>query len=148
MAEVVGLAASIVQLISATGKVVKYVEDFKNADEEWAGFLEEARVMLGLLTKLKAKAEQKAISQPQAAQLYPAAQNGPLRILQNEMEKLAERLHKKTGPKRVVQTIMWTRTKGKIGDLLSKLERVKGIIEIVLLNKLKYYLLFLCTFQC
>ncbi|KAI9855929.1 MAG: hypothetical protein M1813_009363 [Trichoglossum hirsutum] len=136
MAEVVGLAASIVQLISATGKVVKYVEDFKNADEEWAGFLEEARVMLGLLTKLKAKAEQKAISQPQAAQLYPAAQNGPLRILQNEMEKLAERLHKKTGPKRVVQTIMWTRTKGKIGDLLSKLERVKGIIEIVLLNKL------------
>ncbi|KAI9765659.1 MAG: hypothetical protein M1840_007216 [Geoglossum simile] len=131
MAEVIGFS-----LISATGKVVKYVEDIKNADEEWAELLDETRVMLDLLTKLKAKAEQKAISQPQLAQLYPATQSGPLRILQNEMEKLAERLHSKTGPKRIFQTIMWTRTKGKIGDLLSKLERAKGIIEIALLNKL------------
>jgi hypothetical protein len=146
MAEAVGLAASIIQLINATNKVVKYVEDIKNADEEWAELLEEARVMLDLLTKLKAKSEQKAISQPQLAQLSLAAQNGPLHIFQNEMEKLTEKLQIKTGPKRIVQVIMWTRTKGKIGDFLSKLERAKSIIQVALLNELKYYLLFLCIF--
>jgi hypothetical protein len=140
----VGLAASIVQLISATAKVINYVEDVKNADKEQVEFLEEAKVMLDLLTRLKTKAEQEAISQPLLAQLSQATQDGPIHLLQKQMENIAEKLQKQKGLKEIARKIMWPRTKGKIGNLLDQMERAKSMINIALLDKLGYNLLSFC----
>lgn len=137
--EAIGLAASIVQLIKVIAQVTDYVEDIKNADKERMELLEEANVMLDLLTRLKAKAEQETISQPQLAELSRATQNGPIKLLQKEMEDVAEKLQIREGLlKEITRKIMWSQTKGKIASILRKMERAKGIINIVLLDKLGY----------
>jgi hypothetical protein len=54
----VGLAASIVQLINATTKALKYLNDVKDAQKDRATLAREASSLLALITDLRNKVEE------------------------------------------------------------------------------------------
>src|SRR5436190_7711926 len=126
----VGLVASIVQLIDVTNKVVNYINDVREAPRERIELGKEAKLVLDLLMKLKAKAEQYETSQSWQSNVpWLGGPDGPLNLLKMAMEEMASKLEGEKGVKRFGRDLLWSHTKGKINRLLAQMERTKALIN-------------------
>jgi hypothetical protein len=132
-AAVVGLAASIVQLIGATTKAIKYLNDVKNAPKDRARLAREAISLLGLLTDLRYRVEEVKSTDPWLSGIHSlGVEGGPLEQFKNAMDELAVKLKPKSGVKGFGRVLLWTLDKNEIGNILSKIERLKTLVSFSL----------------
>ncbi|KAI9764108.1 MAG: hypothetical protein M1840_008668 [Geoglossum simile] len=97
---VAGLAAGIVQLIDATMKVMKYLNDVKDAPKDRAKLAREATSLLVLLTELRYMVEEAKSTDPWFAGIRSlGVKMGPLEQFKEEMEDLAKKLEPQSGIK-------------------------------------------------
>ncbi|RYP78164.1 hypothetical protein DL769_003245 [Monosporascus sp. CRB-8-3] len=135
--QVVGLVASIIQLIETTAKVIGYVNDVKDAPTERAQFARHASSLLALLTDLRYQLEEaKIASDPWFVALRDlGAGGGPLDQLQDQMERLATKLEPSIGRlKKLGKTLIWAVDKKEIEAVLAQIERVKTLVMLALQN--------------
>lgn len=126
---VLGLVASLVQLVDATSKVIGYLNDLKDAPKERARLAREATSLLTLLTDLRFRIEEAGPTDPWCASLRSlGVDQGPLDQLRRAMEELASKLV----PTKQLRRVLWTLDKKTVENLLSQIERIKSLISLAL----------------
>jgi hypothetical protein len=129
----VGLIASIVQLIDATAKAIKYLNYVKDAPKDRARLALEATSLLVLLTDLRYRVEEVGTTDPwfTAVRLL-GVEKGPLEQFKEAMEMLIRKLKPETGMKKLGKVLLWTFDKKEVDDILSKIERLKSFVGLAL----------------
>jgi hypothetical protein len=124
--EVIGLIASVTQLIAATKNVINYVEDVKDGPKERTLLLKETKLMLDVLIRLREAAE----SNHDGLQAKMQGLDEHLQYIILEMEKLVVRLMpKSTGLGRY---LLWPRVRKQVYELISAINRAHTMIALVL----------------
>lgn len=127
----IGLVASIVQLISTTSKVIKYVDEVKDAPNERASLASEAANLVPLLMILKQRVETSSSTDPWFSSVRSLGlPGGPLTELQVLMEKLGGKL--KSRKKKLGGQLLWPSDQKECLALLAKIERVKSLIGLAM----------------
>jgi hypothetical protein len=130
---VVGLAAGIVQLIDATAKAVKYLNDAKDAPKDRARLAREAASLLALLTDLRYRVEEAKVTDPWFTGVrLLGVKGGPLEQFKEAIEKLARKLKPESGVKKFGKALLWTLDKDEINNILSEIERLKTLVSLSL----------------
>jgi hypothetical protein len=129
----IGLVASIVQLIVATSKVIKYVSEVKDAPKEQENLGLEAANLMPLLMTLKQRIE----ADPSNESWYAGVRSlivptGPIPQLQEAMEQLGSKL--KSRRKKLSEHLMWPSDRKDCMVILSRVERMKTLIGLALQN--------------
>ncbi|KAL8638697.1 MAG: hypothetical protein Q9226_008971, partial [Calogaya cf. arnoldii] len=133
--EVVGLLASIAQLINLTAKTIKYLNSVKDASEDRSRLLQETTSLLPLIVKFQGQVEEANTNSDVPwfdCVRSLAIENGPLYQLRVALEQLAKRLKPKTGLKNVAHAFVWTFDKDYCEAILIRIERVKSAISLAL----------------
>jgi hypothetical protein len=130
---VVGLVASIVQLIDATTKAIKYINDVKDAPRERARLAREATSLLALLTDLRYRVEEAKSMEPWFTSVrLLGVEGGPLEQFNGAIEDLARKLLPEKSLKKFSKAVFWTLDKNEINDILTKIERLKTFVNLAL----------------
>ncbi|KAI1130746.1 hypothetical protein F5Y10DRAFT_107493 [Nemania abortiva] len=137
-ASVVGLAASIIQLIETTATVLRYANDVRDAPTERAQFARHASSLLALLTDLRYRVEEaKSASEPWFVALRGlGVEGGPLDELKDRMERLATKLQPLPAGRleKARKALTWTLDKKEISEVLVQIERAKTLVMLALQN--------------
>ena len=126
---VLGLVASIVQLIDATSKVIKYINEVKDTPKERETLAQEAANLMPLLMTLKQRASSSDESWFSAVRLLGVPE-GPVPQLQTAMEQMGTTLKKRR--KRRGGDLLWPSDEKECIVILSKIERMKSLIALAL----------------
>ena len=127
----VGLIASIVQLIATTSRVIKYVDEVKDAPKEKASLAAEAANLVPLLMTLKQRVETSSSTDPCFSSVQSlGVPGGPLTELQVLMEQLGGKL--KSRKKKLSGHLLWPSDQKECVALLAKIERVKSLIGLAM----------------
>lgn len=127
--------ASILQIITITAQTVQYLSDINNAPKERAKITQETISLLGPLMSLRDRLENANTTDPWFARLLSlGAQGGPLEQYQKGLEEIVAKLQTKSGIKLVGQRLLWTLDKKQTKDILDRIERLKTLIGIALLD--------------
>src|SRR4051812_25401279 len=103
----VGLAVSITQLIDATAKAIKYLNDVKDAPKARARLAQEATSLLVLLTSLRYRVEEAKTTDPWFIGVCSlGVERGPLEQFKGVMEELARKLKPETRIKEFGKTLL------------------------------------------
>jgi hypothetical protein len=130
---VISLVASITQLIDATTKTIRYLNDVKDAPKDRATLAQEAANTLILLTNLRYKLEEAKSTDPWFTGVRSlGVESGPLDQFKEAMEELARKLKPEVGIKKFGKSFFWTLDKNDIDTVLSKIERLKTLISLAL----------------
>ncbi|KAH0541723.1 hypothetical protein FGG08_003815 [Glutinoglossum americanum] len=131
----VSLAASIVQLIDATTKVIKYLNDVKDAPKDRARLARETTSLLALLTDLRYKVEEANPTDPWFNGVFSlGVEGGPLEQFDETIKELVKKLKPGTGIKKFNKILLWTLDKNEISETLTKIERLKTLVGLALQN--------------
>jgi hypothetical protein len=129
----VGLAASIVQLIDTTIKVIGYLNDVKDAPKDRATLARESTSLLTLFTDLRYWVEETTETDPWFTNIRSlGVKGGPLDLFKEAMEGLVTKLKPEAGIKKFGRALIWTLDKNDISNILSKIERLKTLISLTL----------------
>ena len=127
----IGLVASIVQLIATTSKVIKYVDEVKDAPRERSSLASEAANLMPLLMTLKQRVETGSSTDPWFSSVRSLGlPGGPLAELKVLMEQLGGKL--KLRRKKLSGHLLWPSDKKECLALLAKIERVKSLIGLAM----------------
>lgn len=126
----VSLAASIVQLIDATTKTIRYLNDVKDAPKERSRLALEATRLLVLLTDLRYKVDEARATNPLLTAV--ASLREPLEQFKEAIETLKRKLKPKAGLGKLGTALLWSLDKKEIDDILSQIERLKSLIGLAL----------------
>ena len=130
---VVGFVAALVQLVDATSKAIKYVNDIKDAPKDRARLAREATNLLSLFTDLRYRVEEVDTNDPWFTGLRSlAGEGGPLHDFKIVMEDLTDSLQLGTGVQKLRKALYWTLDKKKSDAILSRIERLKVFISLAL----------------
>ncbi|KAI9890633.1 MAG: hypothetical protein M1814_003831 [Vezdaea aestivalis] len=131
--EAVGLVASIVQITHAAIKASKYLNDVRHAPGDRKDLTLQIVSTIPLLTELRSLAEDTKTGDPWCNSARALeAHNGPLDQFKSAMDDLARRLKPTRTIKSIGRSIIWTLSKKEVNDVLSKTERLKSSISILL----------------
>lgn len=132
---IVGFVAALVQLIDVTSKVVTYCNDVKNAPKDRAKLSREASGLLALFIDLRYRVEETTSTQPWFTGLQSLGkEGGPLMEFKTAMEDIADKLTPGKGVMKIKKVLCWTLDKKEIEAILSKIERLKTLIGLALLE--------------
>ena len=131
---IVGLLASVVQLIDATTKAYQYLNDVKDAPRERSTLGREALSLLVLLQDLRDRVENTKDDQdPWFAGVQSlGAPGGPLDQFKACMDPLATKLAPSSKGLAKLRALIWRLDKNAVADIFSKIERVKSIVSLAL----------------
>lgn len=132
--EAVGAASSIAALVELTFKIIVYMKDVHDAGEDIEDYNREAPNLVGLLTNLRARIEQRVDGNrdPWFESIHKL-QHGPMEQYRTALELFAREIAPAAGfGKQVVQRMKWPLIKDNVKDILAKTERLKGLIIIAL----------------
>lgn len=129
--------ASIAAVIHLTGRVLGYLNDVKDASRDRAKIAIEASIVYSLFTTLKYRLEEANPSDAWYTGVRTlGVENGPLDQYKTALQLLASRLAPGNDFKRLGRALTWTFTKKEFADVLSKIERLKSLINLALANDL------------
>lgn len=132
-ATAVCLVASVAQIITVTTRVVGYLNDIKDAPNDRARLAIEVASLTTLFTSLRYTVEGSTSSDPWLLGVRSlGVENGPLEQFKEAMELLAEKLKPQSGLKKFGLKLLWTLDKKEIGDIMSRIERTKSLVELAL----------------
>lgn len=128
-----GLIVSVSQLFEYTGKIVKYVNNVRNAPAERNEITKECVSLLGQLNDLKSRAETTDPTDPWFDGVRKlACGDGPLEQFKESLEKLAKALKPAKGAKKYGKMILWPLSKQETQTALSHIHRLQTLIAAVL----------------
>ncbi len=132
-ATTVGLAASVAQIITATTRVVGYINDIKDAPNDRARLAIGVASLTTVFTSLRYRVEESTSSDPWRLGVRSlGVENGPLDQFKEAMELLAEKLKPQSGLKKFGSKLLWTLDKKEIVDILSRIDRIKSLVRLAL----------------
>lgn len=135
--EVVGFVAAVVELINVTSKVITYLFDVKDAPKERTKLAREAAGLLALFTNLNDRVEETTSTDPWFIGLRSlGAKEGPLGQFKIAMEEIADKLAPATGIVKVKRVLCWPLDKKEVDAILTKIERLKSLVNLALQNDL------------
>jgi membrane-bound lytic murein transglycosylase B len=127
----VGLAASVVQLIDTTLKVIQYANDVKNASKDQAKLAIEATSLLSLLMSMRYDLEQTPLDEKWFEGIRSlAVKDGPLDQFKVALEDLAQKIETRSGVAKLGAKLLWPMEKKEVGSILQKIERMKALITL------------------
>ena len=130
---VLGLAASIIQLIDATVKVTQYINDVKDAPAERSKLAMEVANLVPLLTSLRYRIEGASSDDSWFLGVRSlGAPKGPLDLFKQDLKYLASKLEPQHGAKKIGKLLVWTLDKKDIKNSLDSIERIKSLISLAL----------------
>ena len=131
---VVGLLASVAQLIDVTSKVVNYLNNVKDAPKDRVKVLREATGLLLLFTDLSCRLDETtSTTDPWFAGLRSlGGEGGPLMEFKSAMEGIADKLAPATSGMNIRRAIRWPFDKKEIEAILSRIERLKSLVGLAL----------------
>jgi hypothetical protein len=128
----VGLIASIAQLIDATTKVLRYLNDV-NAPKARAQVAQEASLLLALLTSLRYRLEDTNAKDPWVQGVMTLGMaSGPLDQFREALEAVAGKLQSSGTAKSVGKALSWHFEKKEVDEFLNRMERLKSFIGLAL----------------
>ncbi|KAK5629145.1 hypothetical protein RRF57_004860 [Xylaria bambusicola] len=122
MADVVGAVASIVQLVSATAKLVQYCTEVAHASAEADELVVECSALTPLLLRLK---KDPKLQNSKAAE--PLLE--PLNDLQKRIDNLAERLRPESRLRRLSRDVLWPLLKKEMREVLERATQLNNFIS-------------------
>jgi hypothetical protein len=129
----ISLAASIVQLIGATTKVIKYLNDVKDASKDRETLAREGCSLLTLFTDLRYRVEEAESTSDWFAVIRSlGGEGGPLDEFKKTMEELARKLKPEAGIKKFGKALIWALDRNEINNILSRIERLKSLVNLAL----------------
>ena len=130
---IVSLTATVVQLIDATSKVIRYINDVKNAPKERGKLAREVTSLLPLFTDLRYRIDESNATDPWFHGLRSLDGKGsPLEDFQNAMEEITTKLRPKKNVRKLAQIFAWTLEKKDVEGLLARIERLKSLVGLAL----------------
>lgn len=157
MAEVVGLAASIVALLELTNKVITYVNKVRHANREAEQLGDELVGIQGLLTKLRLRADKRQSERWAECSRLLLSQNGPIAKIQDLLNDILMKFgpdspplstHAQVNSKRAswlaklglgkkqctrpVHALLWPFKEQDVKDILVQIERYKVWAQLAL----------------
>jgi hypothetical protein len=126
------ITASIIAVLQATKEVISYLKETKDAPKELTKVYEEARSLVILLYELKDLVAGQNSHDPwlrTASGL--AARNGPLDQYKEALGILVSKITGR-GLRKVAQVLSWKFSKEEVMALLSRIERVKSLVQVAL----------------
>ena len=130
-----GLVASIAQVIAATTQVVGYINDIKDAPKDRARLATEAASLIPNLTSLRYRVEESTSTDPWFAGIRSlGVEKGPLGQFAEAMALLAKKLEPQSGAKKFGFRLLWTLDKKEVAEVLARIERIKNLIGLALQN--------------
>ena len=128
---VLGLTASIAQLIDQTVSLLRCLNDVKNAPQERASLALELTSLLNLFTSLKYRVEACTPgSQWFTAVRVLGEENGALDQFKNVVDDLARILEPTSRTDAVKKALIWPFKKRDVHGILSRIERIKSHINL------------------
>lgn len=121
MAEAVGVVASIIQLVSATAKLVQYYTDVSNAPTEADELVGECSALTPLLMRLK---KDPKLDNNQAAKSLLE----PLHALKERIDRLAEKLRPESRLRRLSRDVLWPLLKKEMREVLERATQLNSFI--------------------
>lgn len=125
---VLGLTASVLQLIGTTIKALEYLSDVKDGKEE----RKELSLQLRLLEELFYKLNDKAKTSTDGSFTWIAETNGPLQQIKAAMETIIKQLQIGTGARKVLDSAIWPYRRRQIARFLTQVEALKSTITLAL----------------
>ena len=128
---VLGLVASIVQLINGISRVIKYAGEVRNAPNEREAVSLEAANLISLLMALKQRAEADSCKASWFSSVRSLGMpQGPIPQLYEAVEQLGTRL--KLRKKMINDYLMWPSDRKECVIILARIERLKSLIGLTL----------------
>ncbi|KAI8624519.1 hypothetical protein F5Y19DRAFT_312512 [Xylariaceae sp. FL1651] len=127
----VGLVANVAQLISLVATLVQYLNDVKDGPRDRARLAGEAASLLTLLTEFRYGIEGEGPKDPRLSVVRMLAMpGGALDEFHVTVKELLRKLRPCLGSKRIWRVAMWPLSKRDIEGLLSRIERLKSLINL------------------
>ncbi|RYP86354.1 hypothetical protein DL769_000738 [Monosporascus sp. CRB-8-3] len=127
------VTASIVAILQLTSKTIEYLNDVKDASKDRARCAIEASNLYSLLVNLRFRLEEGNSNEPwYAAVRALGVQNGPLDQYRHALEQLQPKTTRGSGIKKMANTLMWKFSKDEVASILSRMERLNGLVQIAL----------------
>jgi hypothetical protein len=136
MADALGIAASIIALLQASGVIVQYLKSSKDANKDIRTLKIEVINVRGLLFSLKDLLPEPESGEESLLPVFESlgGQDGPLKHLEMVLAELALRLRPKEGLKKTGQALSWHFKKDDIKNLIGTVERYKTLFSLALQN--------------
>jgi hypothetical protein len=126
------ITASIIAVLQATKEVISYVKETKDSPKELTKVYEEARNLVILLYELKDLVAGQASHEPWLQTTSAlAVRDGPLDQYRTSLEILVPKITSH-GLRKVRQVLSWKICKEDVMALLSRIERIKSLVQIAL----------------
>jgi hypothetical protein len=129
----ISFTASIIAILQLTSTVVGYLNDVKDAPKDRALCATEASNLFNLLNLLKYRLEETDTDQTwYTAVRALAVKDGAFDQYKLALEQLQPKVTSGSGIRKVGNALLWKFTKQEVNVILSRMERLKTLIQIAL----------------
>ena len=129
------ISASITALLQVTTAIISYLRDLQDAPNDRMRFTREVADLKILLTLLQSRVKRAKPEDPWFTAVL-ALGDGPLDQLKSHLDQLALKLGPPKGLKGIKNRVTWVLNKPEVVDILSKIERTKTLVTLVLADDL------------
>jgi hypothetical protein len=126
------ITASIVAVLQLTHAVIGYLIDVKDAPRDRAQCALEASNLYNLLVTLRLRLEESSDELWYAEVRALDVENGPLDQYKRALEQLQKKITSGSGIKKIGNTLWWKFSKEEVTSILSRMERLKKLVQIAL----------------
>lgn len=131
------ISVNITTLLQVTGTIISYLHNMKSTPNDHIKFASELSGMQSLLPVLQRCVEQAKLGDPWfTAVLELGIKNGPLDQVKSHLDQLMLKLKPAEGLKDIRKGPTWVFDKVEIINVLSKVERTKTLVSLVLTDDL------------
>jgi hypothetical protein len=127
------ITASIIAVLQLTNSLVEFLNDVKDASKERAQCAIEASNLYSLLVNLRFRIEGANSNAPWFTATHAlTVQNGPFDQYKSALEQLRSKVVQKDGIRKITDALKWKFSKEGIMNVLSRIERLKSHVHIIL----------------
>lgn len=126
------ITASIVAVLQLTHAVIGYLIDVKGAPRDHTQCALEASNLYHLLVTLRLRLEESSDELWYAEVRALDVENGPLDQYKRALEQLQKKITSGSGIKKIGNTLWWKFSKDEVTNILSRMERLKKLVQIAL----------------
>ena len=131
----IGAGASVLQLIGAAGKAIKYINDIKNAPRERFRLVQELNSLYGILIELESRVDEAKINGDDewlSGLNSLTVKFGPIEQLGAALNSIVDKVKLASKIKTVGRTLIWPFAKKEIAEILEQIDRQKSTINFAL----------------
>ena len=127
------VTASIIAVLQLTGKVIKYLNDVKDAPKACQQCTIEASNLQNLLINLRYHFQTAKPNDPWFITIRAlTVENGPLDQYKQVLEQLLSKVEVQHAGQKTRRRLFWTFSKTEVVSILQRMERLKSLVGIAL----------------